>query len=99
TNGPEAEVGEILNVHFTRPRDRKEIMEHPDYYRLREHLITFLEERAYKKSEFSSETQPPAPAGEKIVKLAARSKEHADKLLPRHIECVSKRAPGALRRT
>ena len=47
TNGPEAEVGEILEVTFPRPRERKAVMEHPDYYRLREHLITFLEERAY----------------------------------------------------
>src|SRR5258708_39782017 len=50
TNGPEAEeVCEILEVKFPRPRNRKEVMEHPDYYGLREHLITFLEERANKK--------------------------------------------------
>jgi nitrate/nitrite transport system ATP-binding protein len=46
TNGPEAEVGDILHVEFPRPRARKEVMEHPDYYRLREHLMTFLEFRA-----------------------------------------------------
>jgi nitrate ABC transporter ATP-binding subunit len=50
TNGPEAEVGEVLEVHFPRPRERKAVMEHPEYYQLREHLITFLEERAYRKS-------------------------------------------------
>ena len=49
TNGPEAEVGDILEVHFPRPRDRKAVLEHEDYYRLREHLITFLEEHAHKK--------------------------------------------------
>jgi ABC-type nitrate/sulfonate/bicarbonate transport system ATPase subunit len=49
TNGPEAEVGDILKVDFPRPRDRKAVMEHPDYYRLREHLITFLEEHAHRK--------------------------------------------------
>lgn len=49
TNGPEAEVGEILEVTFPRPRDRKAVMEHPDYYKLREHLITFLEDRAHRK--------------------------------------------------
>src|SRR6266436_5537105 len=48
TDGPEAEVGEILAVTFPRPRERKAVMEHPDYYALREHLITFLEERAHK---------------------------------------------------
>jgi nitrate ABC transporter ATP-binding subunit len=55
TNGPEAEVGDILEVPFARPRTRKEVMEHPDYYKLREYLITFLEERAHKK------THSPAP--------------------------------------
>src|SRR5881396_326120 len=47
TNGPEAEVGDILEVHFPRPRERKAVMEHPDYYELREHLIEFLEVRAH----------------------------------------------------
>ena len=46
TNGPEAEVGDILEVDFPRPRDRIEVMEHPRYYQYREQLITFLEERA-----------------------------------------------------
>src|SRR6266404_4042684 len=50
TNGPEAEVGEVLEVHFPRPRERKAVLEHPEYYQLREHLITFLEERAYRKT-------------------------------------------------
>lgn len=47
TNGPEAEVGDVLKVDFPRPRDRKEIMEHPDYYKYREHLIEFLSEKAH----------------------------------------------------
>jgi nitrate ABC transporter ATP-binding subunit len=59
TNGPEAEVGEVLEVHFPRPRERKAVMEHPEYYQLREHLITFLEERAYRKKAKPTET----PAG------------------------------------
>ena len=48
TDGPEAEVGDILEVNFPRPRERKAVMEHPDYYRLREHLIEFLEVHAHK---------------------------------------------------
>src|SRR6267142_2251585 len=47
TDGPAAEVGEILPVHFPRPRERKAVLEHPDYYRLREHLITFLQKQAH----------------------------------------------------
>jgi len=49
TNGPAAEVGDILHVEFARPRVRKEVMEHPDYYRLREHLMSFLEFRAHER--------------------------------------------------
>ena len=43
TNGPEAKVGDILKVPFERPRNRDAVLEHPDYYKLREHLIGFLE--------------------------------------------------------
>ena len=49
TDGPEAEVGDILHVPFPRPRERKAVMEHPDYYKLREHLIEFLEVHAHRK--------------------------------------------------
>ena len=48
TNGPEAEVGDVLEVKFPRPRERKAVMEHPDYYKLREYLIEFLEVHAYR---------------------------------------------------
>jgi nitrate ABC transporter ATP-binding subunit len=58
TNGPEAEVGDILEVNFPRPRDRKSVMEHPDYYKLREHLIEFLEVHAHKKQ---GHGQAPGP--------------------------------------
>src|SRR6476620_849475 len=60
TNGPEAEVGDILEVPFKRPRTRKDVMEHPDYYKLREYLITFLEERAHKKTNIAA--APVAPS-------------------------------------
>lgn len=42
TNGPNAKVGKILEVDLPRPRTRKQLLEHPDYYRLREELLTFL---------------------------------------------------------
>ncbi len=43
TSGPKAQVGDILNIEFDRPRERKEILNHPDYYHYRKHLIDFLE--------------------------------------------------------
>ncbi len=48
TNGPAAGIGEILEIDFPRPRDRKEIMATEQYYDYREFLINFLEERADK---------------------------------------------------
>lgn len=43
TNGPAARLGGILEVPLPRPRKRPEVLEHPDYYPLREQLIAFLE--------------------------------------------------------
>ena len=50
TNGPAARAGRILEVPFPRPRTRAAVLEHPDYYRLREKLIGFLEDHAVSKA-------------------------------------------------
>ena len=44
TNGPQARVGKVLEIDLPRPRTRKMLLEHPDYYALREELLSFLEE-------------------------------------------------------
>jgi nitrate/nitrite transport system ATP-binding protein len=49
TNGPAAEVGDILDITFPRPRNRAALLEDAEYYRCREHLIEFLNERAHHK--------------------------------------------------
>ena len=56
TNGPAATVGEILEVKFPRPRSRKQLLEDPEFYRLREELIGFLEERSHHRPAASSPT-------------------------------------------
>lgn len=43
TGGPQARVGDVLDVGFPRPRDRRSVNEHPHYYDLRSHLLRFLE--------------------------------------------------------
>ena len=63
TSGPEARVGDILEVNFPRPRNRREVMAHPDYYRLREHLISFLEEHAHRPQAARETNPPPTPDG------------------------------------
>src|SRR6186713_2530144 len=57
TNGPEATVGDTLLIPFQRPRERKVIMEDPHYYELREHLITFLNDRSHLRPDRNSEPQ------------------------------------------
>jgi nitrate/nitrite transport system ATP-binding protein len=44
TNGPKARIGKIENIDLPRPRTRKALLSHPDYYRYRESLLTFLSE-------------------------------------------------------
>jgi nitrate ABC transporter ATP-binding subunit len=60
TNGPAATVGEILEVKFPRPRSRKQLLEDPEYYRLREQLIGFLEERSHLRPALPAGGKPPA---------------------------------------
>lgn len=47
TDGPEAEVGDILDIPFERPRNRAVILADPRYQELRNHLLTFLNERSH----------------------------------------------------
>ncbi len=49
TNGPRARVGKVFDVPFSRPRLRADVLEHPDYYVLREDMIGFLEDQDHKK--------------------------------------------------
>lgn len=51
TNGPAAEVGDILDVNLPRPRHRQELLESPRYYEMREELIGYLNEQAHLKGD------------------------------------------------
>ncbi len=42
TNGPAANIGEILEIPFARPRNRLRMMENPQYYELRNYALDFL---------------------------------------------------------
>ena len=43
SNGPNARIGNIMDVDLPRPRSRNELLAHPDYYAYREELLEFLE--------------------------------------------------------
>lgn len=43
TNGPNATIGQVLDIPLPRPRDRHELRESKDYYELRNQALDFLE--------------------------------------------------------
>ena len=44
TNGPQATIGKITDVKLPRPRTRKALLAHPDYYDYRQEVLDFLTE-------------------------------------------------------
>ncbi|MBV7379773.1 ABC transporter ATP-binding protein [Maritimibacter dapengensis] len=63
TNGPQATIGQITNVDLPRPRTRKALLEHPDYYLYREQVLNFLEEYEHGKQGKSETAKAPAKPG------------------------------------
>ncbi|MEM8592040.1 MAG: ABC transporter ATP-binding protein [Pseudomonadota bacterium] len=59
TNGPRATIGKITEVDLPRPRTRKALLEHPDYYAYRQEVLDFLEEY-----EHGAKPKPKTPAPE-----------------------------------
>ena len=57
TNGPQATIGKIINVDLPRPRTRKALLEHPDYYNYRQEVLDFLEEYEHGKDPKSKPTK------------------------------------------
>jgi len=43
SNGPNAKIGNVMDVDLPRPRSRKGLLAHKDYYAYREELLDFLE--------------------------------------------------------
>ncbi len=43
TGGPYAKVGDVAHINLERPRERRSTVEHPDFYKYRQHLLEFLD--------------------------------------------------------
>ena len=56
TNGPEATVGQVLEIPFSRPRNRKAVLEHKHYYDFRACLLSFLQKQEHNKEQHVKET-------------------------------------------
>jgi nitrate/nitrite transport system ATP-binding protein len=57
TNGPSARIAELVDVTIPRPRSRETIIEHPHYYKIRNHIIHFLVRHA--RHETGGDGGPP----------------------------------------
>ncbi len=58
TNGPESNIGQILTVDLPRPRQRMEVVKHPDYYPMRSEIINFLnQQKRVKQRQSAKSTQ------------------------------------------
>jgi nitrate/nitrite transport system ATP-binding protein len=71
TSGPSATLGGILDIPFSRPRDRHQVMDDSEYDGLRDRMIGFLESQAH-----------PTPAEPRLsVPADAREEDEAPLLL------------------
>ncbi|WP_421979347.1 ABC transporter ATP-binding protein [Roseibium sp.] len=68
SNGPNARIGNIMDVDLPRPRSRKELLAHPDYYAYREELLDFLE--AYEGGADPSEEQLKSIQEKRAARMA-----------------------------
>ncbi|MCZ4290724.1 ABC transporter ATP-binding protein [Hoeflea alexandrii] len=68
SNGPNARIGNIMDVDLQRPRSRKALLNHQDYYAYREELLEFLE--AYEGGANPSEEQLKSISQKRSVRVA-----------------------------
>ena len=67
TNGPEATVGEILEVQLERPRSRLSLAKDIEYNRLRSEVLTFLYEKQRKVENISRKVAIPKVSPKKRI--------------------------------
>jgi nitrate/nitrite transport system ATP-binding protein len=74
TNGPQARVAESVQVSIERPRNRTDIIHHPDYYKIRNHLVDFLVNRS---KELSGSAESALPDTGKYPRVVDPTREPA----------------------
>jgi hypothetical protein len=71
TSGPNAKLGAILEVPFERPRTKASVLDHPNYYSLRDELIGFLEEQEHGGRKAKSDDESAASSAADVgVRMA-----------------------------
>jgi nitrate/nitrite transport system ATP-binding protein len=71
TNGPEARIAEVVEIGIPRPRTRTTIIEHPLYYKIRNHIIHFLCERCKEERTPENAIVPSSASLPPIVRFDA----------------------------
>jgi nitrate/nitrite transport system ATP-binding protein len=69
TNGPEAQIGQILEVNIPHPRHKLEVVNHPSYYALRNEVIYFLNQQKREKKRKSKKAAAIARHGLEKINL------------------------------
>ena len=69
TTGPEARIGQIMEVPIPRPRHRLEVVKHPSYYALRSDIVYFLNQQKRIKKQGRIGTISAAIAGNGLEKI------------------------------
>ncbi len=67
TNGPGAKVGEVMDIEFERPRDRKEILGTDKFFEYRRRLIQFLDDCEHEKEDRRKLKAGPEAIDKEIV--------------------------------
>ena len=67
TNGPSSRVAEIVDVTIPRPRSRDTVIEHPHYYKIRNHVIHFLVRHAAQGKEDAGAISGVSPKVDPLV--------------------------------
>ncbi|QFS83329.1 Bicarbonate transport ATP-binding protein CmpD [Roseivivax sp. THAF40] len=87
SNGPYAQVAEAVEITIPRPRNRTEIVEHPNYYAIRNHLVQFLGKRSKELSGQKSDKADLSPETVRIDKTGAA--EDGAESEPRRLRAVN----------
>lgn len=64
TNGPEATIGEVLEIDLPRPRNRVRLADNPTYNRYRQNVLSFLYERQSNPLDKAESKTPATVEGE-----------------------------------
>jgi nitrate/nitrite transport system ATP-binding protein len=67
TTGPEAHIGQILDVPISRPRHRLEVVNHPDYYDMRHEIVYFLNQQKRSKQKVGKVASTSLKTGKKTI--------------------------------